>query len=85
MKIFKKIVKVIIGIPNLPFQLMCSVYVIVKIIKETGINEFSMVTKEDLENNVELKNYIKNLYPLSISYMIALLFYTYIVLNIYLF
>tara|TARA_Y100000401_G_scaffold65843_1_gene52541 strand:- start:1692 stop:1955 length:264 start_codon:yes stop_codon:yes gene_type:complete len=83
-KIIRKIVNWIIEIPNFPFRMMSLIYILVKVIKETGITEFSMTTKEDWDNNVELNNYIDNLYPPSLSYMIAFLFYTYIGLNIYL-
>ena len=84
MRIIRKIVDVIIEIPNFPFRMMGVIYIVVKIIKETGITEFSMTAKEDWNSNEELNNFIDNFYPTSLSYLVAFLFYTYIVLNIYL-
>ena len=84
MGIIRKIVNVIIEIPNFPFRMMGVIYIVVKIIKETGITEFSMTAKEDWNSNEELNNFIDNFYPTSLSYLVAFLFYTYIVLNIYL-
>ena len=80
----RKIVNVIIEIPNFPFIMMGVIYIVVKIIKETGITEFSMTAKEDWNSNEELNNFIDNYYPTSLSYLVAFLFYTYIGLNIYL-
>jgi hypothetical protein len=84
MRIIRKIVNVIIEIPNFPFIMMGVIYIVVKIIKETGITEFSMTAKEDWNSNEELNNFIDNYYPTSLSYLVAFLFYTYIGLNIYL-
>ena len=84
MRIIRKIVNVIIEIPNFPFIMMGVIYIVVKIIKETGITEFSMTAKEDWNSNEELNNFINNYYPTSLSYLVAFLFYTYIGLNIYL-
>ena len=84
MGIIRKIVNVIIEIPNFPFRMMGVIYIVVKIIKETGITEFSMTAKEDWNSNEELNNFIDNYYPTSLSYLVTFLFYTYIGLNIYL-
>jgi len=84
MRIIRKIVNVIIEIPNFPFIMMGVIYIVVKIIKETGITEFSMTAKKDWNSNEELNNFIDNYYPTSLSYLVAFLFYTYIGLNIYL-
>lgn len=84
MRIIRKIVNVIIEIPNFPFRMMGVIYIVVKIIKETGITEFSMTAKEDWNSNEELNKFIDNYYPTSLSYLVAFLFYTYIGLNIYL-
>jgi hypothetical protein len=83
-RIIRKIVNVIIEIPNFPFRMMGVIYIVVKIIKETGMAEFSMTAKEDWNSNEELNNFIDNYYPTSLSYLVAFLFYTYIGLNIYL-
>jgi hypothetical protein len=83
-KIIRKIVNWIIEIPNFPLRLFSVIYIAIKIVKETGITEFTMTTKEDWDNNVELNNFIDNYYPTSLSYLVAFLFYTYIGLNIYL-
>jgi len=64
--------------------MMGVIYIVVKIIKETGITEFSMTAKKDWNSNEELNNFIDNYYPTSLSYLVAFLFYTYIGLNIYL-
>ncbi len=47
---------------------------------EKEYDVYYTTTKEDWDSNVELNNYIDNLYPPSLSYMIAFLFYTYIIL-----
>lgn len=84
MRIIRKIVNVFIEIPNFPFRMFSIIYILVKVIKETGIIEFSMTTKEDWNSNKELNNYIDNLYPTPLSYVVAFLFYAYIGFNIYL-
>ena len=76
MRIIRKIVNVIIEIPNFPFIMMGVIYIVVKIIKETGITEFSMTAKKDWNSNEELNNFIDNYYPTSLSYLVAFLFYS---------
>ena len=86
MKIFKKIIKFLIIIPNIPFIVFSIIYLVIKTIKETGITELSMTTKEDWDSNVELNNYIDNLYHSFLFHarVTAILFYGCIIANIYL-
>ena len=84
MKILKKIINFLVLIPNIPFIVVSIIYLLVRVIKETGITELSMTTKEDWDSNLELNNYIDNLWSWNLFCVTAILFYGCIVINIYL-
>lgn len=68
-----KILKLIIIIPNLPFIVILSVYIIISIQLNSGFVETNFLDK------IEIKKYINQIYPKHFSYFIAIMFYLFII------
>jgi hypothetical protein len=77
-----KIVRIIIGIPNLPVILLIAIYGMIMMIKNTGLIEMQL--KKDRDGFLltdEIKNYLTQIYPLHLRIFIAVCVYRYIILR----
>ena len=78
----KKIIKHLILIPNLPFIIIISIYVVVNLHRHTGAVEMEFIEEdEDLLSNSSIRKYIEEIYPKHFRYFIAILFYLLIFLS----
>lgn len=71
---------IFISLPNLPFMVVLAIFLAFKVLKHTGIVEFSM---DNVELTSELKKYVKKLYPLHLKVAIALFFWLYVSMELY--
>lgn len=74
-----KIFKTIIMIPNSPFLIILSFYVVCKIYKHTDRNEFRTSTTKQFYDQVneseELMGFAEKAFPTHVRYFIATIFY----------
>lgn len=71
----RKIAKIIINIPNIPFKLIVALYISFKIAKETGLTELTMMDIDDIKNSNELKGLKDKFYPIHFQLFVAFIFY----------
>jgi len=77
----KKILKTIVIIPNLTLMTLLSLYIIYRIYKETGMVEMEFFDSEDLATE-DIKNHVKDYYPKSLQYFVAVMFYLWLIFRI---
>ncbi len=75
-----KIIKSLAIIPNLPFIVVLLIYVGIKISRNTNMIEFEM--EENPKITTELKDWIDKVYPKHFRLFIAVLFYSYILIEL---
>jgi len=79
---FKKILKPFILIPNIPFAIIMSIYILIKVYKHTGYTEMQIIKeKEGKILNDEIKKHIEKIYPKYFRYTIAFIFYLWVGVN----
>ena len=71
----KRLIKPFIVIPNLPFIIAVSIYLVITLYKNTGSLELNGKYREDIQKC------IREIYPRSFRYFIAIFFYVLIVIN----
>ena len=77
----KRILKPIIFLPNLPFIIILSIYIIVRMIIESSFAEFEMTSAEDLLTK-DILRWVNVVYPKGLRLLIAFLFYATLLMNI---
>lgn len=72
-----KILRIIVFIPNLPFTLIISIYVIFKFFKESSFTEITLAVEkgDELINLEDGQKYVDSIYPRPLRYCIAAIFY----------
>ena len=75
----KKIIGILIVLPNLPFIIAFGIYLIIKICLYTSWTELKL--RETLMTP-EIKEYSKKCYPKELHYFIAFIVYSLITMNI---
>lgn len=81
MEILKKVIKPFIILPNIPFIIALAIYVLVNIYKHTGFVEMEFIEDDDLMND-KIKDHINDIYPKHFRYAAALIFYTWVGVNV---
>lgn len=79
--IAKLIFGLFIILPNLPFAIILAVYIAVKTYKHTGYLEMGFINIDELFND-EIKKYIDAVYPSHSKYVVAFIFYLWLVVNV---
>jgi len=75
-----KLVRIIIGIPNLPIILLMAIYGMIMMVKNTGLVEMQL--KKDRDGFLltdEIKEYLTKIYPLHLRIFIAVCVYGYFI------
>jgi hypothetical protein len=75
----KKILKPLIIIPNLPFILALSIYILVNLYRHSSLVEREL--REDLITP-EVKKHMEEIYPKHFRYAVAIVFYGWILINL---
>jgi hypothetical protein len=75
-KIFNTLGIIFIGLPNLPFAIIISIYVLYNIYKNNSIVEIE-ISQDKGESLItdEIKEYIKKVYPTWLMVLVALYFW----------
>lgn len=81
MKILNKAIKPFIILPNLPFIIVLSIYILVNIYIHTGFVEREFINDDDLLND-KIKNHINDIYPKHFRYAVAIFFYVWVGINV---
>jgi len=76
----KKILKPFIIVPNMPFVIILAVYILVNIYKHTSYVEMEFIDDELI--NDKIKKHIEDIYPKQFRYLVALIFYLWVGLNV---
>ena len=80
---FKKVLKPFIIIPNLPIAIALTIYVLVNILRHTNIVELEFLEDDDLITD-KIKEHINEIYPKLFRYFVAIVFYMWVGVNIFL-
>lgn len=72
----KKLINLIIAIPNFPFVLAFAIYLVIQIYKNTGATEMEFYERGSIEKNQQIKDYIKHVYPKQLGWIVAIVFYS---------
>ena len=80
MKTLKKILEGVILLPNLPFILIAGIYVTYESIKQIGVIEW-LSTADDGSTEEEI-NLFDDIYPNKLAYIIAIIFYGWLLYKI---
>lgn len=75
-----KILKFIVYFPNLPFVILLSIFLFIKVAISTGFTE--LLIKKQIEGTVltdELKEYMSNIYPIHFKIFVSVLVYGFII------
>jgi hypothetical protein len=81
MRDLARVIQALIFIPNLPFFIVLAVYVLHNINKHTGPTEMNFIDNNNLMNDKIIKH-INKIYPKRFRYVLAFIFYLWIMLNI---
>ncbi len=73
----KKLINKIVLIPSIPFALILAVFVYLNIIKHTSVSEMHMRGSNNLLTD-DIKKHIDKIYPKGLRYLIAVVFYAYV-------
>lgn len=77
---FKRIFEVLCFLPNVPFYVILFLYVIIKIIQNSGLYEFLLQGDDILSE--DMIEYLDRIYPKHLEYFIAFIFYSSIILHL---
>ena len=78
-----KIVKIIVGIPWVPYKMVVILSAIYQILKHNDVHEIILSDVDDLKKNKGLLEFFESMTPPEwIQYTVAVIFYLYITLKI---
>ena len=76
---FKRLFEVLCFLPNVPFYVILFLYIIIKIIQNSGLYE--LLLQGDGILSEEMIEYLDRIYPKHLEYFIAFIFYSSIILH----